>query len=298
MTRSHARERTGPSFTPTFLIGAGLIAAVTALFEILTETRFVGGTPAGGYLEFLMLAVPAVGLVYAGYWLHVGDFAPEAIWRIGAFAVGGTVAAVLITAGLLRFGPVPALAPEAAFVLFVGTGTEGSLLGVLAGTFAVTEGRSRRERGVADELGTLHALVRHDIRNRLTIIGGHLTLATEAADIPSDALTTIEAQLEAIESLLADTEAATRALRDEGTVERVDLAAVVREQVALLEESYNDVTVSTDLPDAAPVAGDELLSSVVDNLLSNAVHHHDGPTPRGRGGSLGRRRPRAARRRG
>lgn len=273
------RGSIGEAATPSYLVGVGLVAAVTALFEILTETRFVGSTPAGGYLEFLMLAVPAVGLVYAGFWLHVGDFEPEAVWRIGALAVGGTLAATVITAALLRFGPVPALEPAATLVLFVGTGTEGSLLGVLAGTFAVTEGRFRRERAVADELETLQALVRHDVRNRLTIVGGHLTLATEAADVPSEAVATIEAQLEAIESLLADTEAATRALRAEAATERVDLAAVVREQVALLEESYEHVSVTTDLPEAAPVAGDELLASMVDNLVSNAVHHHDGPTP-------------------
>lgn len=273
------RAAIGDAITPTCLVGAGLIAAVTALFEIVTATRVVGGTLLGGYVEFLMLAVPAVGLVYAGYWLHVGEFDPDSVWRIGAFALGGSILAAVGTVVLLWFGPVPPLEAGAALVLFIGTGTEGSLLGVLAGTFAVTDRRSRREHAVADELGTLQALVRHDVRNRLTIIGGHLTLATEAADVPADAVATIEAQLEGIESLLADVEAATRALRAEGAVERVDLAAVVREQVGLLEESYDHVTVTTDLPEAAAVIGDELLSSVVDNLVSNAVHHHDGPTP-------------------
>lgn len=265
--------------TPAYLVGAGLVAGVTALMEAPSAPRFVGGTTVGGYLEFLMLAVPAVGLVYAGYWLHVGDFEPDAVWRIGAFALGGTIVAAVLTVVLLRFGPVPPLEAGAALVLFVGTGTEGSLLGVLAGTFAVTDRRFRREHALADELGTLQALVRHDVRNRLTIIGGHLTLATEAADVPADAVATIEAQLEAIESLLSDTEAATRALRAEGAAERVNLAAVVREQVSLLAESYDHVTITTDLPAAAPVVGNELLSSVVDNLVSNAVHHHDGPTP-------------------
>lgn len=279
LTWSSTRATVGVAVTPTYLVGAGLIAAATALFEILTEVRFVGETTFAGYLEFLLLAVPAVGLVYAGYWLQAGEFHPDDVWRIGVLAVGGTVVAAVVTAGLLFLGPVPAMDASATFVLFVGAGTEGSLLGVLAGALATTDTRVRRERDVADELETLQALLSHDIRNRLTIIGGHLTLAGEAADVPSDAIHTIEAQLEAIESLLADTGEATRALSSEAAAEPVDLAAAVREQVHLIRESYDEVTVRTDLPDAAWVTADELLSSVLDNLLSNAVHHHDGAAP-------------------
>jgi hypothetical protein len=123
---------TGQAFTPGFLFGAGLIAAGTALFEIVMRTRFVGVTPLEGYLEFFLLAVPAVGLVYTGYWLHTGDFDPETVWRIGVLAVGGALVAAALTAALVWFGPIPAMGVETAFVLFVATSTEGSLLAVLA----------------------------------------------------------------------------------------------------------------------------------------------------------------------
>lgn len=279
MTRSYARGVAGQAFTPTFLVGAGLIAAATALFEIVTRTRFVGATPLEGYLEFLLLAVPAVGLVYAGYWLHTGDFDPEAVWRIGVLAVGGALVAAALTAVLVRFGPIPAMGAEAAFVLFVATSTEGSLLGALAGTYAVTDRQFRRERSVADELETLQALIRHDVRNRLTILGGHLTMVTEAADPPAHSVDVIETQLEAIESVLADTGVATDALRSTRTAQPVDLADVVRERVAVLRDSYDGVTVTTDLPNAAWVSADDRLGPVLDNVLTNAVQHHDGAAP-------------------
>lgn len=269
----------GGAFTPTFLIGAGLLAAATALFEIVSRTRFVGATPLEGYLEFLLLGVPAVGLVYAGYWLQTGDFDPEAVRRIGVLAVGGALVAAALTAVLVRFGSTPAMAAEATFVLFVATSTEGSLLGVLAGAFAVTDRQFRRERSVAGEFETLHALLRHDVRNRLTLIGGHLTMLTEAADVPADNVAVIETQLEAIESVLADTSVATEALRSRGSGRRVDLVAIVREQASVLRESYGGVSVTADLPDVAPVSGTGLLGPVVDNVLSNAVQHHDGEAP-------------------
>lgn len=273
------RTRIGEALPPAFLVGTGLLAAVTALFEILTETTFVGASPGGGLIEFLLLFVPAVGLVYAGYWLQVGEFDPRDVWRIGAFGVGGAVVAAVATIGLLVVGPAPVMDASATFVLFVATATEGSLLGVLAGSFATTDRLFRQERSAAAEFQTLQALLRHDLRNRLTIIGGHLTRLAEATDAPADSVATIEAQLEAIEALLDDTRLATEAIRTEASVEPVDLIQVIRRRVSLLEESYDAVSVSTALPDAAFVPADDLLGSVLDNLLSNAVVHSDRPTP-------------------
>ncbi|MDZ7702238.1 MAG: hypothetical protein U5J98_09365 [Halobacteriales archaeon] len=251
MTWWHSRASVGRTVTPTFLIGVGLLAAATALIEILTENQLLGATPAGGYLEFLMLAVPAVGLVYAGYWLETGEVDGEAIWRIGAFAVGGAVVASSLTLALLWATATAAdIDPLARFVLFVGTGTEGSLLGVLAGTFAVTDSRYRGERTVADELETLQALVRHDARNRLTIIGGHLTKLTESADLPAESVEIIETQLGAIESMLADTGTAA-ALRSGQPTSAVDLVDVVTRQVSVLRDTYEDVEVRTELPASA-----------------------------------------------
>lgn len=279
MSRAYNRATVGDTVTPGFLIGAGLLAAVTALFAMITEVRSVGEPTIGGYLEFLMLAVPAVGLVYAGYWLHTADFGPGAVWRIGVLAVGGAVVAAVITTALLQLWSVPAMTPAATFVLFVGTTTEGSLLGVLVGTFAVTDSRFRRERSAAEELETLGALLRHDVRNRLNLIVGHLTLIREAADVPAENLDVIQAQLDAIESVLADTAAATVALRNEEGTEPVDLTAVVRERLEVLRETHTDVRVRTELPDGLLVRADHLFAAVLDNLLTNAVTHHDTGTP-------------------
>ena len=269
----------GEALTPAFLVGAGLVAAVTAVAQLALEARVVGTTPLDGYVEFLLLAVPAVGLVYAGYWLHAAEFEPEAVWRIGGFAVAGALLAAALTTALLLAGSLTPLGPAGAVVLFVTTATEGSLLGVLAGTFAATDWRFRRERAVADELEMLHELVRHDARNRLTILGGHLTRLAEAADGPRDSVAVMEAQLDAIEGLLADTGDAARALRLEADPGSVDLAAVVRQQASLVRESYPGVSIDLDLPETQLVRGGDLLASAVDNLLANAVQHHDRSDP-------------------
>lgn len=275
MTWPVTATRMGVRLTPSFLMGAGLLAAVTAGFEILTETRFVGGS----IVELLMLVVPAVGLLYAGYWLQTGDYDPDDVWRIGAFAVGGAVLAAAATAGLLLATSAPTMAPASTFVLFVSTSTEGSLLGVLAGTFVTTDGLFRRERAVAGEFETLHALLRHDLRNRITLMGGNLTLLADDVGVDDDRVRTIRTQLDAVEALLSDTQLATEALRGKRDLGPVDLVAVVRQQCSLLEASYRGVEVSTALPDTADVMADDLLGSVLGNVLTNAVVHHDGPAP-------------------
>lgn len=269
----------GRTVTPSFLIVAGLVAAGTYVFALLTETELAGGAFPGRVVELLMLGVPAVGLVYAGYWLRDADFDPDRVWRIGRFAVGGATVAAAATAVLLATA-VPAVDGRSTFVLLVSTTTEGGLLGVLVGTFAVTDRLFRRERATADEYEMLIALLRHNVRNRLTVIGGHLKRLTEALESPDvEAVATIEGQLAAIESLLEDTRLATEVVGEPASPEPVDLVRVVREQVRLIEEGHDDLSVAVDLPDRAPVLAGDLLAAVVENLLSNAVVHHDRPDP-------------------
>ena len=277
MSSTATRTGLGAAVTPGFLVAVGLLGAVTALADVVISLQFVGGSPAGGFLEFLLLAVPAVGLTYAGYWLHVGDFEPVAVWRIGAFAVAGAALGGLATGALLADAGGP-YQSQTVFVLFVAASTEGSLLGVLTGTFAAIARRSRRAGSTADRLETLHSLLRHDLRNRLTIVGGHLDFVAEAG-APADSVATIRTQLEAIDTMLTETAVAVSALRDQGPPEPSDLVAVVGRQVEYLERSYDGVTVTTDLPETAWVAAGELLGAVVDNLLQNAVAHHDGDAP-------------------
>lgn len=264
----------------TFLVAVGLLAAGTYLFAAVTGTRVVEGAAPGGFIELLMLGVPAVGLCFAGVWLRTTEADADHVWRIGGYAGVGAVLGVGATALVLLGLPAPSLGAASAFVLFVSTGTEGSLLGVLVGTFAVTTRQLRRERDAAREYETLLALLRHNLRNRLTVLGGHLTFVAEATGSEAaDSVAAIESQVEAIEALLDDARVAAEAIGGPDALESVDLVAVVREQVRLLEESHGGVAVTTDLPGRARVRADDLLAPAVENVLSNAVEHHDGPAP-------------------
>lgn len=265
--------------TSSFLVGTGLVAAVTYLLLLLTDVQLVEPSFASRYVELLLLGVPAVGLVTAGGWLRTAEFDADQVWRIGAASAAGTAVAAVATGLVLLVVTGLALDQWSTFALLIATGTEGGLLGVIVGTVAVTDRRYRRERATAAELETLHALLRHNLRNRLTILDGRLTLLTEElGSYDEDAVATIEAQLTGIEALLEDTRLAAQAVGGPGDRMPVDLAEVVRDQLALLEASYDRVSVTADLPERAPVLAGDLLATAVENVLTNAVVHHDSPT--------------------
>lgn len=280
MATGRVRSGVGETVTTSYLVGAGLVAAATYLFVGLTGTPVVAGPYSGRYVELLLLGVPAVGLIVAGFWLQLADFAAHQVYRIGLTAVAGTVIAALATGGILLVDTGPSLATRSTFALLVATGTEGSLIGVIAGTVTVAVQQVRRERAAIAELERLHALLRHNLRNRLTVLDGHLTLlAEEVGTYDESTMATIEAQVDGIESLLEQTRVAADVVGTSPGLAAVDLVGVVQEQRRLLEASYQAVTIETDLPERAPVIADDLVGTAVENVLTNAVIHHDGSAP-------------------
>lgn len=278
MAQAWSRSRLVPSATAAYLVGAGTVATATYGFLLRSETRLVEGrVVVDGFVEFLMLGLPAVGLLYAGYWMHDAGFAPNEVRRIGGFAVGGSALGGLVTGVALAAVPIPSLDAPATFALFVSTATEGGLLGVLVGTFAATRELLGRERAAAEEYEMLHGLLRHNVRNRLTVLSGHATRLAEGAG--ADGMAAIETQVEAIDDLLGATKLATEAIGGRAEPSPVDLVAVVERQCRLLESSHDAVAVTTDLPERAVVTGGDLLAPVVENLLENAVVHNDTPVP-------------------
>lgn len=133
--------------------------------------------------------------------------------------------------------------------------------------------------GETERLQTLHSLVRHDVRNSLNVIGGRLDLLTATTDgLDETHLDAIESQRQAVLDLLEDVEVAVEAVSSEEELDEVPLASVVSEEVDVIRDTYDDVTVDVDVPDVT-VRADELLTHVLENVLSNAVKHHDREEP-------------------
>ncbi|MHB9286019.1 ATP-binding protein [Halobacteriales archaeon Cl-PHB] len=145
------------------------------------------------------------------------------------------------------------------------------------------EGHAEMLSNQRDELALLNEIVRHDIRNDVQLIATYAELA--------DAGTDVDSQIEKILTQCSHVIGLTDAVRDlsdvitgehDPTLSSMDVVAVLRSEADKLRSNYagtdTEVTVSglEDLPHVCRVQANEMLSSVLRNLLTNAVVHHDG----------------------
>ncbi|HEY0987389.1 MAG TPA: HAMP domain-containing sensor histidine kinase, partial [Kofleriaceae bacterium] len=123
---------------------------------------------------------------------------------------------------------------------------------------------------------TAHAS--HELRTPLTIARAEVEgLATEADGRAANlrALAALDRLSDLVEALLWFARAQVRL--DDASMEIVNVADVVRSQVAERERAQPSLVARCELPDEALVRGDErLLSRVIANLLDNATKHGDG----------------------
>jgi PAS domain S-box-containing protein len=143
--------------------------------------------------------------------------------------------------------------------------------------------RLLRER--TDELETrttqmefINSILRHDVLNGMTVIRSRAAFLEEDLEGRQyDHAETILRWCDDITAFVERVQAVLNALgsQDSLAVESVDVADVLREEVARLSQTYPDVTFEVDLPTTVVVQADELLADVVGNIATNAIEHND-----------------------
>ncbi len=142
----------------------------------------------------------------------------------------------------------------------------------------ITE-QKRREQ----ELELLNRLVRHDIRNDMTVVLGWAELLEDHVDAEGSAY--LQKILASGEHVIELTEVSrdhveTIVATEDLTLEPIPIRSVLETELSLREESFPEAefVLESTPPDVA-VAADSMLSSVFRNLLNNAVQHNDEETP-------------------
>jgi signal transduction histidine kinase len=254
--------------------------------------------PIGPLLALLLDGGIAVAVIVAGRRIGRADLSAAAEWRVARWAGAGTaIAAAAFAATVLVRSFEGRPIAEPLFPLLVVAGT-GALAGTVAGYYAARQSvAAERAQNAVRAVTFVNHLLRHDLRNDLTTIRGYAELALEARsddapapDDPGDSAsvdaddpasgdesgpvpvaviaTTADTGLDRIET----TGAVADALLGDSDHHRIDLAETAR-TVAAGFADRSDVTVETDLADAAPIRANEGVRSVVDNLVENAAEH-------------------------
>ncbi len=141
----------------------------------------------------------------------------------------------------------------------------------------VRDASQRRQR--EGLISVINRVLRHNVRNKMTVIGGRAELL--AAEVEGDAKSNADAIVQASNQLLNLTESArhieaNRELSPE--LETIDLAPIISDSVAQLEDRYPDATVTAEISETALAKTLPRIETALWELLENAVVH-TGPQP-------------------
>jgi PAS domain S-box-containing protein len=132
--------------------------------------------------------------------------------------------------------------------------------------------RKRSERLI----GLLNRVLRHNLRNELTVIQGY----TEFVDDPppgTDVAAGIRSPVERLIDLSEKARELERYARQDRHPDRLDTDAVLDEAVAALSEAHPEATVTATVDTDRDICAGEELQRAVEELVTNALEHDPGP---------------------
>jgi PAS domain S-box-containing protein len=153
---------------------------------------------------------------------------------------------------------------------------------LVIGVFRDVSNRRQREQQLqnrTEQLEILNRVLRHDIRNDMSVVTGWLNLlAKHVDDDGADILDRVQRASKHVIDLTKVARDYVEVVADETTLSLypISLKNVIQKVIATQREQYPNAefNMTGDVPDVE-VRANEMLSSVFRNLLKNAVQHND-----------------------
>jgi signal transduction histidine kinase len=259
----------------SYLIAVGIaLSAVLTTGAVRPAERTVAITRSTSLLGLCMGVMLTGGFTVTGLALSRSDLNGERVWRVAAWSTIGLGIPTLLVVGVLLWAPSTFRGVGWRSVVIV-TIASGGVVGVLVGSLLELHAEHERTRTLNQRNTVFLRLFRHDIRTSVNIVRGHVELLTSAERAPPDCVEVIDDQLDHIARL---SDAANRLddLESMSETTPVDLGALAAERIDELRRIHRDVAVETEIERETYVQANDLLASVVDNLLRNAVEHNEG----------------------
>jgi signal transduction histidine kinase len=255
-----------------------------AWFESASE---IGEANLAGYLEVMLLAIPAVVLFGGVIGLQRMDTEgvsalPVIYWTVGfgiLFEVAMYTAMFVIEA---------VFDPGEIWLVLLLSGGLGMSAGCVVGLVQVRSRKHERERNryIAEQRRTererkqleyLNQALRHEVLNGTQKIDGYTTLLREHVDSGDAAewLDIVSASNDDIAEFIQSIRHIMDITDHEPDLEPVDVAAVVVEEAGIVRQD-GPAGIEVEGPDDAFVLAGDLVNRVFRNLFENAIEHNDG----------------------
>ena len=260
-------------------ITRGLAAAFVSLtgFALLVPnvTPLVsGGEPPIGVALSALGTVLSLALVAVGGLLFRSSFTTRNAVRIAVWNLFGITVLGGIMLGILRYQAAlgsPLIAPtfSVAKVLAI-----GAVAHVIIGVYDARRVRAQQLAKEQRKLSVLNRVLRHNLRNETTVLGGHASIVAEGVDDPDlrESARKVAHSAGVIGGLAEDAKrlqaAFERRVAERGAV---DVAAVV-EDAADAARKAGAETVAVEAESCTALA-DERLATAVEELATNAPEH-------------------------
>jgi signal transduction histidine kinase len=197
-------------------------------------------------------------------------------WSALGAATLGAVALLFVSYEMSQGPP-----PEGPLVVIVGAASVGSVFGL---AFGVTDARQQRTQDQLersnDQLTVLNRVLRHNIRNAMTVVSGRVELLHERADGGDESAAVVE---ENVDRLLTVSEHARQIGAvigpdgsDEDVEAVVDLVEVVDGVIERLRAEHPDAEFDAPAAEACRVRAHPLAEALASELIENAVVHNEG----------------------
>ena len=131
----------------------------------------------------------------------------------------------------------------------------------------------------AEQREFFNSVLRHDVLNGMNVIRGRAEYLVDALDDETEReqAETIRKWAEEIIEVIDHVRSILRTIdtEDGQDLEPVDVASVATTEAERVRAAYPETAVEVDVPSGLSVRANDLLSTVISNLLTNAVEHND-----------------------
>ncbi|WP_144925144.1 sensor histidine kinase [Halorubrum salsamenti] len=226
-------------------------------------------------LELLMIAGVSTIVLYTGYELPERSISTGGRWKALLLTVLVALAFAALAFLVWLTWSIDGLHRELSFLLTFAASL-GAAVGARGSLYAVESNERLTEtRELTKLLKINQRVLRHNLRNELSVVLGHLENIEDATDggHVDDDLRMIRDHLEA---LLETTDRTRKIVSIWDTADETehDLASVVDDQIRRLRREYPTATFSSTLPADCRVIAHSALPLAIREALTNAVEHN------------------------